>query len=241
MWQQLNEWYETPLGRHLLAAEQRGLMYILNQMPGDYLLQLAGPECFPLPLSKRRFHWSQIHAERRLARGATHVVADLNALPIINNSFDVILLPHTLEFVSAPYAVLQEAGMALKDGGYLVIFGFNPFSLWGFAQKTYLRNERGPFQGHFWSPRRVKYWLQKTGLTIELQSSFFYRPPLKSERRLDNWFFMEGVGHICWHQLGASFLLVASKKPEASIHTSRKQLVLNMPESADNAKPVSPC
>ena len=42
-----------------------------------------------------------------------------------------MLLPHTLELVEDPYAVLREAERVLCAEGCLMICGFNPFSGWG--------------------------------------------------------------------------------------------------------------
>ena len=42
-----------------------------------------------------------------------------------------ILLPHTLELVEDPYAVLREAERVLCAEGCLMICGFNPYSGWG--------------------------------------------------------------------------------------------------------------
>jgi SAM-dependent methyltransferase len=57
--------------------------------------------------------------------------APLTSLPFASDSIDAILLPHTLELVEDPYAVLREAERVLCAEGCLLICGFNPWSGWG--------------------------------------------------------------------------------------------------------------
>ena len=57
--------------------------------------------------------------------------APLDSLPFRSDSIDAIFLPHTLELVEDPYAVLREAERVLCAEGCLMICGFNPLSGWG--------------------------------------------------------------------------------------------------------------
>lgn len=59
------------------------------------------------------------------------VVGQGYELPFVNESFDVILLPHILEIADKPFAVLKEAYRVLTVHGTLLIIGFNRLSLWG--------------------------------------------------------------------------------------------------------------
>ena len=65
-----------------------------------------------------------------LGPGVT-LCAPLASLPFASDSIDAIFLPHTLELVEDPYAVLREAERVLCAEGCLMICGFNPFSGWG--------------------------------------------------------------------------------------------------------------
>ena len=65
-----------------------------------------------------------------LGPGVT-LCAPLDSLPFASDSIDAIFLPHTLELVEDPYAVLREAERVLCAEGCLMICGFNPFSGWG--------------------------------------------------------------------------------------------------------------
>ena len=69
--------------------------------------------------------------------------APLDSLPFASDSIDAIFLPHTLELVEDPYAVLREAERVLCAEGCLMICGFNPLSGWG-ARRLFAQYFRRP-------------------------------------------------------------------------------------------------
>src|SRR5208283_1731784 len=77
-----------------------------------------------------------------LSPGVT-LQSQLESLPFASDSIDAILLPHTLELVEDPYAVLREAERVLCAEGCLMICGFNPWSGWG-ARRLFARLLRRP-------------------------------------------------------------------------------------------------
>lgn len=62
------------------------------------------------------------------------VIAKSYPLPFITNSVNACLLAHTLCYVEGPHHLLSEVDRVLIDDGWLVISGFNPFSLLGDRQ-----------------------------------------------------------------------------------------------------------
>ena len=77
-----------------------------------------------------------------LGPGVT-LCAPLDSLPLRSDSIDAIFLPHTLELVEDPYAVLREAERVLCAEGCLMICGFNPLSGWG-ARHAFARHFKRP-------------------------------------------------------------------------------------------------
>lgn len=236
-WQQLNKWYQKPLGQHLLALEQQSLMTILNRLPDSFLLQLGGAPHFQPPLSRRRFYWSQLVPDPSLAEAGAQFVGALDALPVLPGSVDVILLPHSLEFVPRPYQVLEEAAASLHDGGYVIVFAFNPFSLWGLARMHSKVRHQWPWQGRFWSATRMTHWLSRLGMTIEVQTSLFYRPPLRHALSLKRWMALEAIGQMCWPHRGGSIMIVACKRKRARPKMPLREVIKAVPPARE-VKPV---
>jgi ubiquinone/menaquinone biosynthesis C-methylase UbiE len=72
------------------------------------------------------------------------------------------LLPHTLELVEDPYAVLREAERVLCAEGCLMICGFNPFSGWGARRlfgHFFRRPAFPPQTRRMLAERRLRDWM----------------------------------------------------------------------------------
>ena len=126
---QLSDWFEGPLGARVLREEAALAMQALDNVFGFELLQVGawGPKRHLLD-GARTQHTTLLAPE--LTAGVT-LCAPLDTLPFRSDSIDAIFLPHTLELVEDPYAVLREAERVLTGEGCLLICGFNPFSGWG--------------------------------------------------------------------------------------------------------------
>ena len=98
--------------------------------------------------------------------GKGDITAEIDDLPLLEHSVDVCLLSHVLEFSVDPHHVIREANRILIPNGYLVLTGFNPFSLAGLNKLIPFRRKQTPWQGRFFSPMRVKDWLHLMGYEI---------------------------------------------------------------------------
>lgn len=157
------------------------------------------------------------------ASGAMRValVSEFDALPLAEDSIDLVVLPHTLEFAPDPHLTLREVERVLRPEGRIVITGFNPTSLWGLRQRlsrTRLalhpspshpeREREGEFIGYW----RVRDWLRLLGFAIEGGQFGCWRPPLATARWLARFQWMDRVGERWWPVLGAAYLIVAVKR-----------------------------
>lgn len=57
-----------------------------------------------------------------------------DAIPLLPESIDVVIIHHALEFSLNPRSILEEAYQILAPNGNLIIIGFNPLSMWGLKQ-----------------------------------------------------------------------------------------------------------
>lgn len=97
-----------------------------------------------------------------------NIIAEIDDLPLQEHSVDVCLLAHALEFSLDPHHVVREANRVLIPNGYLVITGFNPFSLVALNKFVPYRRKQTPWNERLFSPMRVKDWLHLMGFEIQL-------------------------------------------------------------------------
>ncbi|GHE83676.1 class I SAM-dependent methyltransferase [Thalassotalea profundi] len=102
------------------------------------------------------------------------ISADIDDLPLLEHSVDVCLLSHALEFSLDPHHVIREANRVLIPNGYLVITGFNPFSLVALNKLMPYRREQSPWNERFFSAMRVKDWLHLMGYEILDDQKFLH-------------------------------------------------------------------
>jgi hypothetical protein len=62
--------------------------------------------------------------------------------------------------------LIREADRVLIPDGHLIISGFNPLSLCGLAKLAYFNSQKFPWPGRFFSPARIKDWLNLLGYEI---------------------------------------------------------------------------
>jgi len=115
-------------------------------------------------------------ANRRALRGDADIAARLSQLPIANGAVDAVVLPHTLEFETDPYAVVREADRVLAGEGQLIVLGFRPLSLWGFRSRAISRGYP-PGLKRMLGARRVADWLELLGYDVSLTRNYLFTPP----------------------------------------------------------------
>jgi SAM-dependent methyltransferase len=159
-------------------------------------------------------------------RGAPKVAVALHcnfdALPFDAASLDLLVLPHTLELARDPHLALREVERVLVPEGRVVIVGFNPASLWGVRQRLgrlrrriWRRREQSlflPNEGEFIGYRRLRDWLRLLSFEVEAGRFGCYLPPVRSEKWLSRFGWMERTGDRWWPVFGAVYFIVAVKR-----------------------------
>ena len=202
------QWLETEQGRAVLESQRGVLGEVLHRVPGQRAAQIGlGEQPRLLDDCGMPCRW---YLGRRAERG-NDAVALPAALPLGKRSLDLVLLHHSLDFEDHPHKVLREAVSALQPGGWLVVIGFNPFSLWGFTRLFRLASGQVPWSARFLRPIRLSDWLNLLSCQVEgLESGFFAPPGKRGARGELRW--LEQLGQRFWHQRGAFYVLVARKR-----------------------------
>ena len=225
----LAAWLQTPPGRFLLAWEQAQVDAAVGDLFGFHALQLGMPELDGLQANRMPHRWlalpevptfdGEMPRHQRPPRMA--LVTDAAALPFPEASLDLVVLPHTLEFSADPHHVLREVERVLVPEGRVMIVGFNPASLWGLRQRLgALRQRLGLSSGPRYLPRagefigywRLRDWLRLLSFEVEHGRFGCWRAPVRSQRWLDRWAWIEATGERWWPVLGAVYFVVAVKR-----------------------------
>lgn len=210
----MREWYLTHLGTAFAEEECHQLRSILPPLFGYHLLQLGdmyAPDYLGESCIRNKIVLDGACDDTDSRAG---LLAEFTALPIATDSVDVVILPHTLETSDDPHQVLREVDRVLVPEGYVIVLGFNPWSLWGVRRwfSVLRRGEAAPWCAQFLSPFRVKDWLSLLGFDVLQVQPHFYRLPVGRKsvlRRLD---VLVRLAARLWPAFGAGYVLVARKR-----------------------------
>ena len=203
--QEARQWLASPAGCMLLDAERQVQREVLSACFGQHLVQYGlAPQLLTPEVRVLRHCWLLD------MRGEGESIATEEARwPFAPQALDVVVLHHGLDFSLSPRALLREASQAVRAGGHLLIFGFNPLSTWGWQH--YLGRDWFGEAG-FVSPARLEDWLELLGFAVEKRLDGCYRPPLASPTWLRRLAFLESFGQRGGLPGGGFYCLLARRQ-----------------------------
>ncbi|MFT4100003.1 MAG: class I SAM-dependent methyltransferase [Burkholderiaceae bacterium] len=150
--------------------------------------------------------------------GFTHrvVVERFEHLPFAEQSVDLVVMPHVLEFASDPHQVLREVDRVLRPEGRVLLSGINPISLWG-ARHLVPRIGRPvlPPGARLIGLPRLRDWFKLLSFDVDQHHYGCYRPPCQSQAWLDRLNVVERAGDRWWPICGAVYCVAAVKRIQA--------------------------
>ena len=164
----LHGWYRSSLGIRLIASETQIIAPLLEKLFGYHLLFVGSSAQLCMLESSPIMHKIVLGNKEPSDSGDGNagLFCEPSALALQNESIDVVVLHHAIEFTLASRAVLREAVRVLRPGGHIVLVTFQPFSLWG-LRRLWLawlpfsgaESRLPPWQGRFRHPKRLLDWL----------------------------------------------------------------------------------
>ncbi len=265
----MSDWFKNPLGQSIIQSEVEQCEKLI---PSGYYAQglqvgmpwvnyLCGPEVAsryivdtsnppfenpetskasatpgPLPETEQPMYDLQ---------GCHLVVSTSAALPFSEKSQDIIVLPHTLDFCTAPHEVLRQANQILVPEGCIVIVGFNLVSLYGALNALNGQGGKPPWDGRFYRVGRVQDWLALLGFDLAGAGMSHYLPPIQSETWREKLTFIERAGNRWWPNLGGVYVIVARKRemgitPLPSVAHPWRRLIPGMVQPASREAARAP-
>ncbi|SFB85594.1 Methyltransferase domain-containing protein [Marinospirillum celere] len=194
VWQAWQTFWASTLGQEVLATETRMLKPLLENARGYHLLLLGSLPGEAILKDAGIRHHLEWRPSLEVAEKDSCLIADPAALPLPDDSMDLVILQHSLELFARPHALLKEAARVTLAKGELILIGFNPVSLWGlarmlpaFMQAEPLRNLK---QADLISQAKLADWLEFLDLKKESEQQLFHRPPcnrLRIQQKLRSW------------------------------------------------------
>ena len=156
------------LKRQLSQLHGKHLMYHGLDAKMDFLGACRIPHKFSVGLS-----WQQGLCNES-------AVIESDRWPISDQSLDVVVLQHSLDYSHRPHQMISEATRVLDADGSLVLVGFNPWSLWGGINKILPSSTNMFAKANMVSLSRLLDWLALLGYSVEecVTSGYFW--PLES-------------------------------------------------------------
>jgi SAM-dependent methyltransferase len=204
-----------PTVQRLLAWEQAQADALLCDVFGYHALQAGGSALQALQANRMPHRWRAAH-EFDDAASPTDLVFDSRAWPWAAESLDLVVLPHTLERSADPHACLREVERVLIAEGQVLIWGINPWSLWGRqllrSQKQAAPEAIAPWPVQPIAAHRLRDWLHLLGFEVQLQRGAGWTPTWRSERWVGRWDWLNAIGQRWLPFLAGVYLIVATKR-----------------------------
>ncbi|MBU6460143.1 MAG: methyltransferase domain-containing protein [Proteobacteria bacterium] len=201
----IDDWFKTPLGQYVLSCERAYFTKTAADIFGFHAIQIG--MCYEDFLDSCRM-------PHRFSAGidAGKVYLKNNQLPFANQSVDLVILPHVLEFSDEPHPILREVERILVPDGQVLLSGFNPFGLFGLMKILPKSGQQLPWSADFISLVRVKDWLALLNFEVVGGRFACYTPPFAKRNWINRFVFMEKAGDRWWGIAGGVYFLQARKK-----------------------------
>lgn len=226
-----NQWLSHQfLGKSILNTEAQQFSRLLKRHFGKHAILIGVPEQYEL-LNATKIPCHTLLTpllSKEIKSG--YIEGDFRELPILTGSMDLVMLPHTLEFVDNPQNLISEACRIIKPEGLIVISGFNHLSLWGLKKLLQGKNKHNPWGANFIQAQKIKSWLKLSDFAIEKHESILLAPPLENEGLHSKFHFMEKWGNKYLPMLGGAYVIIARAKviPLTPIRLKWKQQLSGM-------------
>ncbi len=196
--QKLQQWLlYTPLGRYVLWNERKFYSNVVQNLYGNYSLQIGLEQINLLQGNKIANH---INIEQ-------DIKTSLQFLPFMDNSINLIVCPHVLEFHSNYEHIIDEFYRVMSSNATLIITSFNDkYCFKPFAQKDIFKEIHSMI-----NLNKLKTLLKNKGFYIKGGKFFSYCPPINKSKNFRNLKWLDKVGDRWFPTMAMNFGLIITK------------------------------
>lgn len=198
-------WFLSGVGEYIYNKESKLLLDLLQVMPAGKILQLGGP---PLIRTFSKFHFVHYDNEVNFQSLGHNVCGDFDNLSLVPESFDIVVSYHLHEICPNFEDAFAESYNALQDEGLLVVFGFNPASLWGMQRLLGIGDVVG-WCDKFYNSKKISAILRELNFTPISKSSDGYGLYSSNKIIYNNFDFLKKMNI---KNFGAFYMLIFKKR-----------------------------
>jgi len=163
-----HSWRDMPWGDYFRDALTQQLQPYLGKLYGFHMLKIGNLSAEINTEHCAISHQVNVGSEGELLQ----VLAQPSQLPFESKSVDAVLLAHTLAWSQDPHRVLREVDRVLIDDGWMIISGFNPFSLLGISKALPGIQRKAPWSSRMFSQMRLLDWLNLLNYEVMYRTRF---------------------------------------------------------------------
>lgn len=216
MHQRHDDIYASAPLRRLLDEQTRALMPELQRCFGTHALLVSAFVDDVPPALPMLGCWVNLQLDNLRYRGDLRAMTD-EALPFVDDAFELVLLQHALDAIPNASDLLGEAIRVLVPGGVLVLTGVHPLSAWS---PWFHWRERGKPRV-LQMPWRLRHSLQQAGLEIE-----------RVQRVGRAWPGMAATRGTSASVFGGGYVLIARKRRHMATPLRIKPVPVRVPASS---------
>ncbi|THB65674.1 MAG: class I SAM-dependent methyltransferase [Gammaproteobacteria bacterium] len=208
---QVQIWKKSSLATIINHTEKQAVNNAINSIPGIRILQIGVfNENEHLSVNRKNDYFIMDPFDNPSSK--VTIVASPRDLPFQNETIDIVILLHTLEFSNNPQQALHEAERVLCPDGHIIVIGFNPLSIAGIKSLMPFQKSHYPWCGKYLSCKRVSEWFAVLGMEI-----------MREQKYINNTQFNIGLKFCRWNKIsdytdnllscfGQIYIIMARKK-----------------------------
>lgn len=203
----LEKWFDSRIGRQFLVQQLMLVESKVTTLFGYHLLEMSVDPRVSFSASSKIKH---CFAMSPLADSEGMVLGS-EQLPFAEESIDVAIVQHVLESSEQPHLLLKELSRVVLPSGYLVVIGFNPYSVIGLRSIYQRIRKQGAWQNPFISAKRLSDYLCLLDFSVESIEYGYY--PCSSQQQKSQFVAAVVKKLEKWQwPLGGFYVLVAKKQ-----------------------------